>query len=87
MPNFVIESKVMRKGAGMIPKVILNLESGFRLRKDPPKSRSDMTMCFPRERGTPPLLDYLASGESKGWGGPHTLGAPLGPWKSCLNLR
>jgi hypothetical protein len=53
MPNFVNESKVMKKGEEMFPNVIPKLEGGNPLRKGPP-SQVLVTSCVSLARGAPP---------------------------------
>jgi hypothetical protein len=48
-------TKVMEKEREMIPKIILKLEKGSKVRKDPPYPSSKHLLSFPKERGTPPL--------------------------------
>jgi hypothetical protein len=47
MSNFVKESKVMKKGEQMFPKVFPKLKRGFNIRKGPP-SQEVTTSSVPR---------------------------------------
>jgi hypothetical protein len=67
----------MQKEGEVVPNVFSKSKCDNSLGEDPAKSNVNPFMSSPRERGAPLLHLNVEKYETKGWGGPHPLGAPL----------